>query len=367
MKFSWIKSKEFITPTIVAVIFVVIYLIMLQVGEVKYYSLMGCLTQWDAQHYLSISRDGYEKFPCLQNPDYICGNVGWFPFYPLMGRIIGLTGIGAGWAMVITSWLALWGAMILLYRLVKDRFGDKAALTTLVAFLVFPSSFYFLTAFPYALFLFVVLLIFFFLEQKKYMAMILPCGFLAITYPSGIMISLPVIYVLATRWKELTGKQKTALAACLGAMGMSLFLYAGYNWYRFDDFFLYLHFQSQSYYAHEISFPVITIWKSLASLPVYDPISLMLLFVLMIVTLFYSKKIPATWLIFMFGILLFTPTMGTTTSYYRHIVVAFPLYVLVGTAVNDAKRKFLIVPVAIVSVVLMWTVYISAYKNGTLM
>ena len=53
------------------------------------------------------------------------------------------------------------------------------------------------------------------------------------------------------------------------AMVLSLVSYFVYYWWKFDDFLLYFHFQGQSYYGHEATFPL---WAFIASLRELDAI-----------------------------------------------------------------------------------------------
>jgi len=371
MSYSYFKSKRFLLPTLLWLAFVLFYLVLFEVGESKYYSLTRTLIQWDGQHYLSIARDGYEKFPCPWDRNYICGNVGWFPFYPLVGRLVGqfvaLIGVDIRVAMIATSWLAFWLALLVMYRLIENRFGHKVALFSLLALLVFPSSFYFLTGFPYSVYLLLAVLVFYLLEKERYGTIALFSGMLAVTYPSGVVIGLPILYTLISKWKELDGKKKLLLVAALFTIALALFLYCCYYWWKFDDFFLYQRHQSQSFYSHEVSIPLVPITKSLIHWSTDDPVFIMLSFTLIVVVLFYSRKIPITWQMFMFGILLFTPTFGTTWCYYRHIVVAFPLSVMIGASVNSRRRKYLMIPYALISAALMWKFFLAYYKAGMLM
>jgi len=122
MNHPFLKSKSLWLPTLLCLAFILLYLLLFNVGEAKFYSLFGMLIQWDGQHYLSIARDGYEIFPCPWNPGYICGNIGWFPFYPLVGRLVeqlvGFFGIDIRVTMIAISWLSLWLALLVMYRLV---------------------------------------------------------------------------------------------------------------------------------------------------------------------------------------------------------------------------------------------------------
>jgi hypothetical protein len=375
MNYSYLKSKRFLLPTLLWLAFVLIYLVLFEVGESKYYSLTRTLIQWDGQHYLSIARDGYQKFPCLWDQRHICGNIGWFPLYPLLGwlvnqlvgPLVGFMGVDIRETMLATGWLAFWLALLVMYPLVESRFGHRAALFSLLALLLFPSSFYFLTAFPYSTYLLLALLILYLIEKKRYTLVPLLSGLLAVTYPSGVVIGLPILYTLVTKWKELDRKKQLLLMAALFTIGFALFLFCCYYWWKFDDFFLYQRYQSQSFYGHKLTIPLVPIAESLINRSGDDPMFIILLFTLVTVILFYSRKIPASWQLFMFGILLFTPTFGTTWCYYRHIVVAFPLYVMIGVSVSSLRRKYLMIPYALASAFLMWKFFLAYYKAGTLM
>ncbi len=367
MNYYFLKNKRFLWPTGLFLLFLICYLILFQIGDVKYYNLARTLTQWDAVHYLSIADSGYEKFPCDYNPSYICGNVGWFPFYPLVARIVTMAGIDANLAVLLVSWLSFWAALIIIFYLLESMFNRRTALLSLVALLLFPTSFYFLTAFPYSLYLLLTSIVFLLLHKKRYTWLFLPSGFLAVTYPSGIIIALPLLYCLVRNWREHSRSDRLGLVAGILSTGLALLLYYSYNWIRFDDFFLYNHFQAQSYYAHGISFPLLTVYKSLLVLNSSNPVFTALVYMLAVVVLFYTRRVPVGWQIFLFAALLFTPSFGTTTCYYRHIVIAFPLFVMVGAATESNWRLGLYGLYVIVSVYLTGSVFLHAYKLGRLM
>ncbi len=354
-------------PSLLFVVFLGINLILLSTGERKYQSLLRILSQWDGQHYLSIARDGYRIQPCEGLPSsFICGNVGWFPMYPMFGKLLIATGLDARFGMLALSWLALWGALILLYRLLIKMFDSTVAKLSCVLLLLFPTSFYFACVFPYSLYLLLAVTVMTLLYERRYHWLLIPCGLLAATYPSGAIIGLPVAYELIKRFKSLTNKARAWLLAALAALPLAILLYFGYYLITFDDFLLYTRFQGQSYYAHKLSIPFVTLYFSLTSMPIMHPEILAVLFAFGTLIIMYTKKLPVGWLLFLLGILLFTPTFGTTQCYYRHIVVAFPLSVLV--ALNwQSRRKWLILFYALIAVGLYTAIYVSEFKKGTLM
>jgi len=366
------KNKRIVRPTVVFAVYLVLALLFLSSGERKYDSMLRTLIQWDGQHYLSIARSGYEQFPCQGQPSLICGNVGWFPVYPMVARGVGTVlrwffGLDMRWGMLITSWLALWLALMLLYRLVANRFDNRTALLSVIALLLFPSSFYFLTAFPYSLYLLLALMVFTLLDSERYLACVIPAGLLAATYPSGIVIGLPLLWVLIARWKVLSSRKRLELVGAIAAVGAGLLLYGLYYWYRFGDFLLYVHFQSKPYYAHQAAFPLVTIVKSLMELPTAHPVWIMLVLVIATLALLYNRRLPVSWQLYLFGILLFTPSAGTTVSYYRHIIVAFPIAVMVATAFSSRWKRWPALLWAVGSLALMYFVFLAYYRSGQLM
>lgn len=368
---SYLKSKSFLVPTALWILFLCVVLVLLGSGDTRHDYLWRTLIQWDGQHYLSIARDGYIMHPCPEEPSLICGNVGWFPLFPLVARGVGqltrLVGMDMRWTILLTGFLCFWLALLVLYRLVEKRFGGRAATISIIALMLFPASFYYATAFPYALYLLLAVLTFRFLDTKEYLAAAVPAGLLAVTYPSGIVIGLPILWALVSDWSHRSTRERISLAAAGAAIGIALLAYGLYYWIQFDNFMLYVQFQSKPYYAHEPAFPLVPVAKSLLNLPAAHPVFIMLVFAIATTALFYTRKVPVGWQLYLFGVLLFTPTFGTTTCYYRHIVVAFPLFVMIGLAADSPRRKWLLPVYAAAGLILMWTVYLKYYKLGMLM
>jgi hypothetical protein len=364
---TFFKSQSFWFPTVCVIAFLAVVVVVFQTGDLKYQSLSRGLSQWDGQHYLSIARDGYEKYSCYWNTSYICGNIGWFPFYPLTGRLVALTGISINWSLIISSWVALWLALLILYRLVESKYDRTTAVYATLALLLFPTSFYFATGFPYSLYLLLATLTFYLIHKEQYPWLMLLTGFLAVTYPSGSVIGLPIAYHLLRNWKKLTNVGRMQLLGAMAFMGVAILTYFTYNYLKFGDFFLYLTYQHQSFYGHHLSFPLITIYSALTNLPADHPHFLITVLTVGVVVLTYSRRLDIESQLLMFGILLFTPTFGTLLCYYRHIVVAFPLFVMIGLAANCRWRRYLVAIYAVVSLVLAWEVFVPAFKKGLLM
>ncbi|QES51784.1 hypothetical protein DEJ50_31945 [Streptomyces venezuelae] len=109
--------------------------------------------RWDSAHYLSIAHTGYEMFWCRErHPDFrdvICGNVAWFPGYPMSVRVVSATGLSYEFSAVLIAELSLLGMFAVLWWLLGARLGWSTGLTLAIG-TVFPGGVYFHAIFPIA-------------------------------------------------------------------------------------------------------------------------------------------------------------------------------------------------------------------------
>jgi len=122
-------------------------------SDVAYWTTAG-RWRWDSEHYLSISRSGYEMFWCRDRyenfPDVLCGNVAWFPGYPVLLRPLTWTGLSYDAAGVVVSELALLGMFLALWALLGARLTWATGLTMAIG-TVFLGGVYFHAIFPVSL------------------------------------------------------------------------------------------------------------------------------------------------------------------------------------------------------------------------
>src|SRR3954447_474502 len=101
---------------------------------------------WDSEHYLSIAKTGYEMFRCRDRyadfPDVVCGNVAWFPAYPMAIRAVSSFGLSPEVAAVVISELALLAMFGVLWWLLGGRLTPTSCVA-LATGVVFPGAIYF--------------------------------------------------------------------------------------------------------------------------------------------------------------------------------------------------------------------------------
>ncbi|MFB7462647.1 hypothetical protein ACFCZ1_03895 [Streptomyces sp. NPDC056224] len=121
-------------------------------SRVAYWSTGG-RHRWDSGHYLSIAKTGYEMFWCRERyanfPDVMCGNVAWFPGYPMSVRAVSATGLSYELSAVVVTEVSLFGMFAVLWWLLGARLTWATGLTLAIG-TVFPGGIYFHAVFPIA-------------------------------------------------------------------------------------------------------------------------------------------------------------------------------------------------------------------------
>ncbi len=96
--------------------------------------------RWDAGWYEHIATHGYVDQPVAPAGQR---TLAFYPVYPLTMRLVSLSGLSPLAAGILVSNLAFLGALLLLHRMARARFGPEAAFRCVVLLSVFPFSFYF--------------------------------------------------------------------------------------------------------------------------------------------------------------------------------------------------------------------------------
>jgi hypothetical protein len=173
-------------------------------------------SRWDAGFYLSIAEEGY-RYEGVPLP-----SVAFFPLFPLAIRAVASVTSDAMLAGLIVANLALLGAMILLYRLVDDEWGNAIADRAVWYFLIFPAAFFGSAIYSESLFLLVAIGALY-ASRKGYWGLAAVLGvFTALTRLTGLIL----VPVLAVEWwtQRTNGAPKRApsLAALLAPAAVTL-------------------------------------------------------------------------------------------------------------------------------------------------
>src|SRR5882724_3227963 len=92
-------------------------------GPLWYHQLL----QWDSEWYFKIVTEGYR----YNGDPTIPQNIVFYPLYPMLARgLAAISGISVPHALLLVANISGFCAPLLLFKLVREQFGDHLALTT---------------------------------------------------------------------------------------------------------------------------------------------------------------------------------------------------------------------------------------------
>jgi Mannosyltransferase (PIG-V) len=324
------------------------------------FGTMNLWSHWDGEHYVALAADGYLQPPSNASPAF-------FPLYPLLIR--GFAGLFGGplsqpalsvWAPLV-SLLALPFALYFVYRIAEDGWGEHAARVAVLTLALFPTSFFFNAAYTESLFLALSAGSLWALRVRK--DLLLACllaGLATATRNVGVFLLVPLAYEYLKNAGEYRWR-----GAYLALAPSGLALYAAYLWWRFGDPLLF--YTQQSRWGREATGPLDTLigaltrggegiaglfsarlWANpslgriadalMAANNAYNLIFLGLALALLVAGLkVLPPDLSAYSLLLILPPTLFGTPQGPLMGLPRYVLVAFPLFIVLGALLRDRR------------------------------
>jgi len=312
-------------------------------GPLWYHQLL----QWDSEWYFKIATEGYRYNgdPTIQQ------NIVFYPLYPMLARgLAASSGLMPADALLLVANVAGLLAVVALFKLVREEFGDQLALVTITLLSFFPTSVLLSAGYTEPLELLLVVCFFLVLNRKHYLSAALVAGLAVAGRSTGIVL-FPVL--LWQMWFERDRKAfLAALLPCVLLATSGIWLFMIYLWSSFGDPFVFAHGQMA---FHEGTTQVARLIAALKLEPFtrmilndwnpwgQDSWFTMLFIVLIGVGWF---RLRSSWTLFAIGVLLLpylTLSGGPAgfVSMNRFNLVSFPLFVVLAGLVLRAKWPLL--------------------------
>jgi hypothetical protein len=180
-------------------------------------------THGDSSIYLWIANSGYTLTRCSGPPfpkGSWCGNTAWQPLYPWMIKVVSLVGISQTAAAEILTQVFALGVLVLVWQFARR---SRHAHLIVVLAAVFPGAVYLYTIYPVSLVIFLSLLLFKLLEQRRYAWAMVPAFLIPLGYSSaGAIIGVVGLWWLVFR--RLDEWKKGALVVGASVAGYLTFL-----------------------------------------------------------------------------------------------------------------------------------------------
>jgi Dolichyl-phosphate-mannose-protein mannosyltransferase len=192
------------------------------------------LLQWDSEWYFKIATEGYR----YNGDPTISQNIVFYPLYPMLARgLAAISGVGAPDALLLVSNISGFFAIVLLFKLVREEFGDRPALATIALLSFFPASVLLSAGYTEPLELLLIVAFFLVLKRKRYLPAAVLAGLAVADRSTGILL-LPVM--LWEMWLNCDRKRfLLALIPCVLIATSGLWLFMIYLWYDFGNPFVF--------------------------------------------------------------------------------------------------------------------------------
>ncbi len=296
-------------------------------------TLISSWNHWDATRYLSIALMGYHKLP---------EDLAFFPLFPLLISLLGHPfGDGSYFLIgMLLSNLALLGTLFFLYTLAAELGGEQTGYRTLLYFCIFPTAFFFFTAYNESLFLFFTLGGFLALRRQHWWLAGLAGGLSALTRSTGLFFVVPFLYELWVYWRQEKSVGIRA-AAPIMLVPLGILLYCLYNWQITGNPLAFASVQSR--WSRYLSLPWVGIWQNIGQVfwnqpfgsfnQVHSLIDLTLTLGFIALTILGWRKSRMSyniWLAFVFVYILISPSVGQADaliSNQRFVLEMFPAFI----------------------------------------
>ena len=301
-------------------------------GPLWYHQLL----QWDSEWYFKIVKDGYQYNgdPTVQQ------NIVFYPLFPMLARgLATIGGLAPADAMLLVSNVAGLLAIVMLFKLVREEFGDQLALATIALLGFFPASVLLSAGYTEPLALLLIVSFFLALKQKYYLSAALLAGLAIATRSTGIVL-LPVL--LWEIWRNRDKKPfLPALLPCVLLATSGIWLFMIYLWSAFGTPFAFADGQMAFHEGTTLTTRLVAALK-------LEPFTRMMLndwnpwgqaswFTLLFIVLLVLgwSRLRSSWTLFAMAVLLLpylTLSGGPAgfVSMSRFNLVSFPLFVVLA-------------------------------------
>jgi hypothetical protein len=300
------------------------------------FGTMNLWSHWDGEHYVALAAGGY-----LQPPDNV--SPAFFPLYPLLIR----TSAGLFGGPISPPALSVWGVLVSLlvlpfalyfvYKIAESGWGERAAQAAVLTLALFPTSFFFNAAYTESLFLALSAGSLWALRVRRdlFLACLL-AGLATATRNVGVFLLVPLAY----EWLRNASEYRWRVAY-LALAPSGLFAYAAYLWWRFGDPFLF--YTEQSRWGREATGPLDSLLSALSrggeslgrlfSPRLWADPSLLLVAGLRVL----PPDLSAYAFLLILPPTLFGTPQGPLMGLPRYVLVAFPLFVVLGVLLEERR------------------------------
>jgi Gpi18-like mannosyltransferase len=281
--------------------------------------LLDAWGRWDASWYVGIALEGYPRGPVTG-----ASRLAFFPLYPMSIRALhsllphGWQGPAAAYlcGVVVANVFAV-GALAILFRHVRARFGDEALAERSVLYLLaFPTALFLSCAYTESLFLLLAVSTFDAAWRGRWAQAGLLGALLTLTRPNGLLMLAPMTWMFLERigwsWRRIRLD-----ILWLAAIPAAYLGWVAFCWLVTGDPLASVHVQQ--YWGRGLAAP----WQTLDAGPNYDRVATAGLIAAGVYLVWRRWVADGAFVLLLTASFLFS---GSTISGTRFALVAFPIF-----------------------------------------
>jgi hypothetical protein len=340
-------------------------------GDEQRHLLSRYSLRWDAGWYLSVIRDGYSYNPDSQS------NIAFFPAFPYLARLLEtVLPMGEVLAGLLVVHLALFGALLYIYQLIRIDYPDDTAWRTLFFLLIFPAAFFFSAFYAESLILFGMAATIYHARRGQWLLTGLFGTFTGLTKLIGVILIIPVGLELLRQGALRRNNIRAWVGGALTLAGGLAYLV--YLQFSLGDFRAY--FWNQEHWNRDsfdpdpfVTFAQFLTGQEMGYLPypgelmeLHNYYFLMdmgtLLIFLAAGVYLWLRVLPAYGALVLAGAMV--PALsGTPLALARYMVILFPVFLLVGRIKSEPVR-YAIAMISIFGLGLTTYLFVNGFWAG---
>ncbi len=311
--------------------------------------LMGALLRRDGRWYLQVAATGYPPLDPASASDQLgnlAGNGAFFPLYPLLIRVTGLTGLSPGASALTVSAVFGAAATVLLWLLVRHLAGERAADRSVVLFCFFPGAFVLSMAYAEPLMLFWSIACLYALVTRRWWTAGMAGALASATRPNGVILVVSCLWAAGVAIR--CGREwRSVVAPLLAPVGFLSHL--TYLWLVTGEPLAWMTIQRQGWHEFvdfgRATFVRTARYLGLIETPSFSARGLLptlgLAFVIVAAVLLLRWRPPAVLTWYAAGIIGLAVIAHTLGPRPRFVLTAFPLVVAAAVSVRGVAFQVL--------------------------
>lgn len=205
-------------------------------------TLLHSWYRWDSGQFTGIATQGYNELY----------RMAFFPLFPLLERLLMVVVRDPFVAGLIISNVVTLGMFMVFYRLVKEDFDGERAWRSVLYLAVFPTAFFFVTAYNESLFLFFSILSFYYMRRGRWWLAGLTALFASLTRSIAVCLFVPFAYEYLRQrdfqWRAI----RFDILSSVGIIG-GIVIFGIYGYFTFHNFLAFS--QAQQFWGRQFTPP----------------------------------------------------------------------------------------------------------------